>query len=116
MLRAYYEEAIGLNVVYNSEENWKWGEAQVKFNIVKLAVPGQEKTGPYLELVEGPWGAHIAFTVDKWPKNVTLAEPVRLDGHDQNVEVRFCMDLAGNMVELVKEFSDENSIRAESKR
>ena len=103
MLRAYYEDALGLNVVYNSEETWKWGEAQVKFSIIKLAVPGQEKTGPYLELVDGPWGSHVAFSVDKWPENVTLAEPVRLDGHEDGVEVRFCMDLAGNMVELVKE-------------
>jgi catechol 2,3-dioxygenase-like lactoylglutathione lyase family enzyme len=103
MLRAFYEDVLGLNVVYHSEENWKWGESQVKFTICKLAAPGQEKTGPYLELVDGPWGAHVAFTVDEWPEDVALNQPEKLGGHTDGVEVKFCMDLAGNMVELVKE-------------
>jgi len=103
LLEGFYADAMGMEVVYNQVERWSWGKAELKFRIIKLAAPGQEQTGPYLELVDGPWGAHIAFTVDEWPKNVTLSRPMRLDGHADGVEVRFGMDVAGNMFELVKE-------------
>jgi hypothetical protein len=94
---------MNMNVVYNEEETWEWGNAQLKFRIVKLAAPGQEKSGPYLELVDGPWGDHVAFSVDEWPENIKLSEPKRINGHDDGTEVRFGMDVAGNMFELVKE-------------
>ena len=104
LLTKFYESVLGMKIVKHGNEIWKAGETVIKLKIVKLARPGQEKTGPYLELVDGEWGNHIAFTVDDWPMNARLIEPVRLDGHDGNgVEVKFCMDVAGNMIELVKE-------------
>jgi len=103
MLIAYYEECLGLIPVYREEETWKWGKDIVTFQICKLAAPGQEDTGPYLELVQGRWGTHVSFSVDDWPESVTLAEPFRVGGHIEDIEVKFCMDVCGNMVELVKE-------------
>ena len=101
--RIFYEDTFGLVPVYNSEELWRVGKQTLKIRVCKMAAPGQEETGPYLELVEGTWGAHVAFTVDEWPDNVNYIRPVRLDGHDGNgVEVRFCMDIAGNMIEVVR--------------
>jgi len=96
-------DSLGFKVVYAAEETWEWNKQTIVIQVCKLAIPGQEKTGPYLELVDGNWGTHIAFSVDEFPKDMKLSKPIRTEGHDDDVEVAFTMDPAGNMIELVKE-------------
>ncbi len=103
LLMSYYAGTLGLKVVYMKKEVWNWNKQRVEIRVCKFAAPGQEETGPYLELVDGNWGAHIAFSVDEFPEDVKLSRPIREGGHDNDVEIAFTMDPAGNMIELVKE-------------
>lgn len=99
LMRGFYEELFGFRMVYNADETWKLGETKTELKISKLKLPFDRAM---LELVEGDWGEHICLEVDEFPENLHLIDLQRVDKSHKDLEVKFCTDLVGNVIELVK--------------
>ena len=100
LVAAFYVEHFGMQIFYQETEKWELKpELVVELKIIKL----RYQNDFILELVQHSdnWTPHLCFQIDEWPK-VALMEPKRVDKPHKDLEVRFCMDPSGNMIELVR--------------
>ena len=101
LIAAFYAQHFGMELVYEGKEEWELREdVKVMLRVIKLKCKGSRTL---LELVQhhNEWTPHICLEVDKWP-DLPLIEPKRIDKEHKGLEVKFCMDPSGNMIELVK--------------
>ena len=99
-----FYQKLGLEIISKAEEHWgpKW---------IKVC-----KMTHGLELIEGEWQGHVAFSVDYLEPAAFVMEGEELPYSPEvmwNMKkpgVRFITDPDGNVIELVKEESEDGDV------